>query len=265
MANFLCLRGLVRARGHWGPFPKIFRERLNLTKGAPHDLYFIDGPGNGEFVNLQSPRNIEAHTKFIRSKWQELLTRGEVAHPETPLWLVGISLGGMISLDWLKQFPTEVRGAVVINSSLADLSGPFRRFQLKNIPKVLNLLAFPGSAEATERKILDLTTALLSPSEKDAWAKENAKVPLASKANFFRQLIAAKNYRLKDFDRIKALNKPILVVVGEKDGLVSPKCGEKIAAHLNASLVGHALAGHDLPLEAPQWLADQICNFVSYS
>ncbi|MCB0406521.1 MAG: hypothetical protein KDD51_17190, partial [Bdellovibrionales bacterium] len=54
---------------------------------------------------------------------------------------------------------------------------------------------------------------------------------------------------------------PGLIVVSEKDRLASPSCSRALAAHLHWPLVAHATAGHDLALEDPAWLSDQIVQW----
>lgn len=55
----------------------------------------------------------------------------------------------------------------------------------------------------------------------------------------------------------------MLVLNSRSDRLVSHLCSEAIARRLNLPLRVHATAGHDLPLDDPQWVAEQIADWGS--
>jgi hypothetical protein len=42
---------------------------------------------------------------------------------------------------------------------------------------------------------------------------------------------------------------------------VDASCSEQIAKNLNGMLIENNIAGHDLPLDEPQWLIDQLLKF----
>jgi pimeloyl-ACP methyl ester carboxylesterase len=44
------------------------------------------------------------------------------------------------------------------------------------------------------------------------------------------------------------------VIWSEKDRLVSSHCSQNIAKKFDASCFTHPTAGHDLPLDEPEWL-----------
>ena len=76
------------------------------------------------------------------------------------------------------------------------------------------------------------------------------------KINLFRQLILANNIKISKFPRGK-----IRVVCSENDRLVDFISSKKIAAKFNGELYIHPTAGHDLPLDDPDWLANLIASF----
>jgi pimeloyl-ACP methyl ester carboxylesterase len=53
-----------------------------------------------------------------------------------------------------------------------------------------------------------------------------------------------------------------LIVSSGQDRLVSPRCSRDLASFLGAPVREHAEAGHDLPLDDPAWLLEQIANWV---
>lgn len=56
---------------------------------------------------------------------------------------------------------------------------------------------------------------------------------------------------------------PLLVLVSEGDTLVHPELSRTLAARLQAPLRSHPRANHDLPLEDPQWVADQVRDWLA--
>ena len=49
-----------------------------------------------------------------------------------------------------------------------------------------------------------------------------------------------------------------LVLAGAKDPLCDPECPVKLSRRFSAPLAIHPEAGHDLSLDAPEWLAAQV-------
>jgi pimeloyl-ACP methyl ester carboxylesterase len=75
-----------------------------------------------------------------------------------------------------------------------------------------------------------------------------------SRRNVIRQLVAAANYR----GAAPTAKIPILVLTSTEDRLVDPACSRALAAHLGAPVREHPTAGHDLPLDDPDWVVDRI-------
>ena len=54
---------------------------------------------------------------------------------------------------------------------------------------------------------------------------------------------------------------PILLLASLGDRLVSPRCSERIARAWNAPLRMRPDAGHDLPLDDPDWVLGQLLDW----
>ena len=87
--NILLIRGLSREASHWGTFP----EQLSNETGLK--VFSIDLPGAGEFHQLNAPLSISGNTKFLRKRWSTLKCENE-----GEWFILGVSLGGMVCLDW---------------------------------------------------------------------------------------------------------------------------------------------------------------------
>ncbi len=58
---------------------------------------------------------------------------------------------------------------------------------------------------------------------------------------------------------------PILIVTSKADRLVDYRCSLKLCQKWQTDYVQHDTAGHDLPLDEPEWLSDAIGQWVGKS
>jgi pimeloyl-ACP methyl ester carboxylesterase len=56
---------------------------------------------------------------------------------------------------------------------------------------------------------------------------------------------------------------PLLILNGMGDRFVSPACSLQLSQKWNLELRRHPLAGHDLPLDDPDWILAQIEAWLS--
>jgi pimeloyl-ACP methyl ester carboxylesterase len=230
------LRGLGRSKEHWGPFLDRFRAAFSPVL-AP------DLPGAGVRHGVASPASVGEVLASVRA---ELGGGG-------PRWLVGLSLGGMVVDAWTRAHPGEVAGAVLINTSVGGLARPWQRVRPAAARQILVAIATTDPL-ARERRIYHLTsnrperTAITVP----GWAALAQRQPV-SRANVLRQLLAAARHRAGPPSPA-----PTLILASTQDRLVDPACSRALAAHLGAPLQEHPTAGHDLPLDEPDWVVDRI-------
>ncbi|MDT5208399.1 MAG: hypothetical protein QOF67_814, partial [Mycobacterium sp.] len=112
--RWLLIRGLSRDARHWGSFPQTFAEELGV------EVQTIDPPGFGTQITRTSPSTIAEITDDIRDR----------ANIQGDDWsILGISLGGMVTLDWVARYPNEFERAVVINTSASDVAPLYARAQ----------------------------------------------------------------------------------------------------------------------------------------
>ncbi len=239
----LFLRGLTREINHWHGFP----EKFSKATGIP--VLTLDLPGAGMFHQMTSPKKLDLYVEFLRSK----IEKG------SPLVLIGISMGGMIALRWATLYPHEVGKIFIINSSATNLSSAKERFNLSEWRVLLNIL-LTKSAEKKENLILNLTTNKLSEADKikaAAFFVEVQKKHPVSIISSLNQLWAASKFEL--FYPPKS---PVVVISALGDRLVDPTCSKKLSEVLKAPLEVHPDAGHDLPLDDPQWLLSVLAKFL---
>ncbi|WP_054774941.1 alpha/beta hydrolase [Methylogaea oryzae] len=102
----------MRESEHWDDFPQRFAQAL---PGA--EVRCLDLPGNGEHWRLNSPPNLREAMEFARREAWE--TADGPTAPQTPVYLLSISMGSMAALEWASRYPQEIAGAVLINTSSA--------------------------------------------------------------------------------------------------------------------------------------------------
>jgi pimeloyl-ACP methyl ester carboxylesterase len=173
-----------------------------------------------------------------------------------PYHLLGLSLGGMVCLDWASRYPGEVAACVVLNTSLRPFSAFYERIRPSNYAALLRVL-FERDVGARETAIFRLTSSgVLKPGIVSAWTRYAQEQPM-SRGNALRQLVAAARYRAPAAPRV-----PVLVLASAGDRLVDPGCSGSLARRWNAPIVVHPSAGHDLPLDDGPWVAAEVKRWL---
>lgn len=248
--TWLLLRGLSRASGHWGVFPEhLLRELRALQPDAR--LLMLDLPGTGVLRRQASPTQVAAIVDACRAELQRRGTQG-------PMSLVGMSLGAAVLSDWASRFPDEVEAGVLINPSLRPFSELFRRPRPLNYLGLLLLSLSRFSARMREERVLSLTTRLTPPQAViDRWLELQRQHPQGVR-NIARQLLASMRYRAS---RTRPAA-PMLLLCSKGDTLVDWRCSQAISRAWGAPLRLHTKAGHDLPLDDPQWVARAVGEWL---
>lgn len=243
--QWILLRGLARESGHWHDFPQRLQQALSR-----HDrVIALDLPGTGRHYRDRSPTSIpEIRAWLQRHYW----------HLPRPLGLIGLSMGGMVALDWAQHAPTgEIQRLVMINSS-CRFSPPWKRMKPRQWPRLAQLLTM-SDVEAREASILKLSSnRRIDPETLQRWYSIQRQRPV-SRANVFRQLRAAASYH-------PAEHRPLpdgLLLASEADRLVHWRCSRALEDAWQWTLKTHPSAGHDLALDDPDWVIDQIRRFSS--
>lgn len=247
---WVLLRGLSRASGHWGVFPEHLQRELGVLQPAVR-LVALDLPGTGTFRRQASPTQVSAIVDACREELQRQGVHG-------PLSLVGMSLGAAVLTDWANRYPTEVESGVLINPSLRPFSELFRRSRPLNYLELLLLSLSRFSARMREERVLSLTTRL-TPTQAviDRWVELQRQYPLGVR-NTVRQLLASRRYRAS---RTRPAA-PMLLLCSKGDKLVDWRCSQAMSRAWGAPLRLHTKAGHDLPLDDPQWVARAVAEWL---
>lgn len=242
MSEWVLLRGLTRGSAHWGDFPARFQAALPAAR-----VHLLDLPGNGERDLERSPATVAAMVADCR---QQLADRGV----RTPVHLLALSLGAMVATQWLHTAEDDIRSAVLVNTSMRPFSPLHHRLRPRNLPLLLRL-ACRSSAQAAEQLVWQMTSRQ-TPADASVladWVRARQQHPVRA-ANAWRQLLAAARFRAPPTPPAR----PVLLLCSEQDQLVNHRCSQALAQAWGCALAQHPSAGHDLPLDDPQWVIEQI-------
>jgi len=247
VSTWVFLRGWAREARHWGDFPAQFRAAM-----PDAEIVALDLPGGGRFHAQRSASTVESMVEHAR-EW--LRTRNA-----PPYHLLGLSLGGVVCLDWTSRHPGEVAACVVLNTSLRPFSAFYERIRPRNYATLLRVL-LERDAHTRETAIFRLTGSGEPRADiVSAWTRYATERPV-SRGNALRQLVAAARYRAPAAPPAV----PLLVLASAGDRLVDPGCSESLARRWNVPIVVHPAAGHDLPLDDGPWVAAEVKRWLRRS
>jgi hypothetical protein len=131
----------------------------------------------------------------------------------------------------------------------------FHRLRPRNYAALLNLALLPRSPGRIQRTVWRLTSNAPEPPTAviDAWVAARARHPVSA-TNALRQLLAAARYRAPAV----VPHPHILLLASQNNRLENSRCSRAIAHGWQCDLALHPHAGHDLPLDAPLWVLEQV-------
>lgn len=244
--HFYLVRGLIREARHWGVLPQKLQQAFPQAR-----ITCLDIPGAGLNHQLRSPLRVAGMVACMREEFLRVRTSGERAV------LLAISLGGMIAAHWMQHHPTDFRQAILINTSFGGVSPLLHRLR----PRAMGWMALAAMAPGTRKEATILRLVSNHPDAQSQalplWNQIRAERPV-SVANSMRQLLAASRFRLGEV--VPTI--PVLLLAGTSDRLVNVECSRAIARHWGVPLLEHETAGHDLPLDDPDWIVNKVLEFV---
>lgn len=244
----ILLRGLAREAAHWLDFPALLHQQL----GAHSQLHLVDFPGCGRYFNQAALSSVAAMTEHAR---KEVASATMVARHES-IFVIGISMGGMVALDWAQRYPGELRGVVLINSSAGNQ--PFWwRLRPGAWPTMLRaLLTSAHLREAQVLKMVSNNTATYA-QHLSLWLNIQQQRPV-TRATILTMLRAAAQFRPQPTCPV-----PGLVLASGADRMVANKASRALAHQFHWPLQLHPSAGHDLPMDDGRWVSAQIAHWLN--
>lgn len=233
------LRGLVRSRKHWGPF----YDRVQAAF-PDREIITLDIPGNGELNKEESFTEMRRNVEYLRDA-----LKAKVGNRKGDL--LAISLGGMISFEWMKRYPNDFEHAILVNTSLKGVCPLHYRMKISSFLKLVKT-RLTSSIAKRENAILKIISN--DTKKHPVVLEKNIQLaydhPVSSK-NAARQIWSAITYK----PDLEMVPQPKTLILGSHaDQLVSGYCSEKIAAHWKLECKMHNNAGHELQLDDPDWV-----------
>lgn len=249
--SWILLRGLVREQRHWGEFPGIFQQHF------PSDnIILYDFPGNGQ-------RNKEKSASCIIDMVEDVRAYISGHRLHHPVYIIALSLGGMVAVEWINRYPDECAGAVLISTSLRGLNPFYQRLLPSNYPIIFKSLIFHEDIFQKERRILNLVSNIVArdPAKSEAvirhWVSYAEQNPVSA-SNGLRQLIAAIRFHVPKLP--PAI--PIMLLNSQADHMVSPECSFVLAKYWQLPIETNKTAGHDIPLDDAEWVCEKIAKWL---
>lgn len=241
--HWILLRGLTREQSHWGSFTH------RLEDAFPGDqFHLVDLPGTGVHFKDRSPDRIADIREQVRRS---------IDHIPAPYSLLALSMGGMVALDWAQHVTEgEIQNLVLINTS-SGFSSPWRRMRPGAWPRIIRLLA---RRELFDREADILRLTCNQPVTLETikhWYRIQRQRPVGIR-NACAQLKAASSYK-------PLPQRPLpdaLLLASRGDRIVHWGCSQALEQRWQWTLKVHPSAGHDLPLDDPDWIIRQLKTWL---
>lgn len=252
-------------------------SHLNWVGTAPaltsaHHVYAVDQAGFGFTPGTHRSTSVHANADLLARFVREVVGR--------PVVLVGNSMGGMVSLLLAAAHPELVEGLVLVDPSIpvprqvpdAQVAASFLLYSTPYLgEKYLQLLNRRLTDRQRVQSVVNLCFA--DPARADAQvvdagvllAERRREVPgqevafLAAARSLMKVLATPKRYQ----SLMQAIDKPVLLVHGERDRLV-PIAAARAVAAANPAWETTFLpgVGHTPQLEAPEQVVSRVVTWL---
>ena len=169
--------------------------------------------------------------------------------------IVGHSLGGVIAQQLVIDYPQLVKALVIVSSDPAFRNNP----GLPEFVAEINKLSDPVSHEFADAFQKSTEYLPVDPAFHKMVVAESLKIP----AVVWKQI--AEGFMSVDYsEELKKVNKPSLIVWGDKDGVTLLAGQKTLSTNIrNAKLLVYTDTGHALHWEQPERFAKDLAEFVS--
>ncbi len=202
-AVLLIAHGLAEHSGRYEHFAAFFVARGYAVFALDHIGH---GKSDGDRCHI---RRFSEYTDGISL----LLDRAREKYPETPVILIGHSMGGLIATRFLIEHQAEFAGCVLSGAAIqpaVELS-PIQRLTMKFFSRVLpklRVLQLDASEVSRDQAVID------------RYRKDPLVFTGKVTARLAQQLISTMTWIE---DRLVAIELPMLILHGSADGLTSPE------------------------------------------
>ncbi|MEY4604002.1 MAG: hypothetical protein RIT43_1294 [Bacteroidota bacterium] len=239
------IRGLSRESGHWGEFLDFLKEEMPGV-----EIRLLDLPGSGVHNGKRSPLSIGRIVDFLRIE--------KNLNPNDLNIVVASSLGGMVAVEWVSRYPKDFDAIVTMNSSFKKICESSERIKSSIRPELFKAM-FYRKLHNREKAILNINSNKIDHGDTilNTWVDIQKKRRM-TRWNILSQAYAGIRYTPKR----EALRIPLLILGSKMDKMVCAECIEKSHKIFGGQLVWHETAGHCIPLDAPEWVSQEIHKWL---
>jgi len=251
----LLLRGINSDSRYWLDFPDEFNSDI--------EILIVDLPGTGNNSSSKTPLSISQHVNFLRNQ----------IHPDhlsQGLHIIGLSLGGMIAIQWLSMFPNEIKSVSAMSSTGGKFYSSITRINPINwlklslsmtLDKILRTKKFP-------KTLVSIVTHLPENNDRQNWiASKFSYLGNENSVSIFstlRQIIAAARWA-PDFSHYAHLGKRVLLLKAKYDRFIPPKAVNRLHSMIPNSQLYEIPAGHQISLSHPdEVIKNSISHFMDW-
>lgn len=241
--------GLPLVLIHGFPLDRRMWAEQMADSSLPDRRIAIDLPGFG-----QSQPPVSFTIPSLARSIRELLAQLDAM----PCVLAGLSMGGYIALNFAREFQSDLRGLILVDTRAeADtVQGK------ENRQKMIELVRSKGSSAIVDQmqpKLLSPDTVAHRPQQMRALRQMMEDVP----AQTIEHALTAMRDRPDMTEALASIKTPTLILVGDGDQITPPDVAQGMQKKLpNAELVIIQGAGHMSPLEQPAQVNRAIRNFL---
>lgn len=143
--NYILIRGLARESRHCQKLTELLSKKINKK-----NIHRIELPGNGKFYQQTSPITFKEYTEHVVEQASKI---------EPPYCVIGISLGGMIAIDWAQHDTNNAIEKLVLINTSSHFSPFYKRASLESYLTVAKIFC-QSSMDKQEQNILSLVSNL---------------------------------------------------------------------------------------------------------
>jgi alpha-beta hydrolase superfamily lysophospholipase len=190
--------------------------------GKGYALAALDHPGHGRSEGV--PGHIDDFDQYLQTL-RIFHKRVKEAFPELPVFLLGHSMGGLISSNYLLDHQSEFRGCVLSGAAIkTELEPGFLQMQ------IIRLLAL--LAPRTGALQLDANGVSRDPQEVKLYVEDPLVYHGKMSARKLREIFAGMN---KIQARAGEISLPLLILHGGEDSMASPEGSRFLHEHAGSA------------------------------
>ncbi|MFW2513205.1 alpha/beta fold hydrolase [Demequina sp. SO4-13] len=242
-APVVLLNAFPLDRQQWEPLIAVLGDRVR------GDLITFDMPGIGEMPLTDEDPGLDLIADAA------VLAMREATGAQAAVW-IGCSMGGYVALAVAERWPDAVAGLglVCTKSTADDDAARDKRYGQADAAEESG--GHPDPSAAAEGMV---GTEGRGRDELVEWVADNVGRQRGDGIAWGQRAMAARPDRT---EVLRAVGAPVVVVLGEKDGIVSRADGDHMAEAAGVEPIVVEDAGHLVALEAPAATADALATLL---